>query len=162
MRQDDANIKTRSRKRSVTGIAQDLAYKTLRSKGVTQEAAAEALGLHKASGCRIEARLREEGQIDGPMSPRLGEMSLAVVENFLKQGARMRKVKGSDAIAAVKVIADRQWPTRSESTAAPVSFVQINVDTIRMEAPFNPSNPQSTPIDITPGPDALPESVGNE
>jgi hypothetical protein len=89
-------------------------------------------------------------------------MSMAVVENFLKQGARMKKVKGSDAIAAVKVVADRQWPTRSEAAGPDVSFVQINVDTIRMEAPFAPPNPQSAPVDITPGPGVLPELVGNE
>ena len=161
--QSDARTPQRKIRKSAVQVGQDLAYKALRSKGLTQEATAKALGLHPSSGSRIEARIKEaEGLTNGLLSPERDENAAKLIDHFINKGLAMKKVKGSDALGAVKLYTDRRWPAKAEAPGPQVSFVQINVDTIRMDTPFDPSNPQSTPIDITPQPSALPDSVGNE
>jgi hypothetical protein len=82
----------------------------------------------------------------GLMSPRLGEMSVAVVEHFLKKGAKLKAIKGSDAIAAVKTVADRQWPVRQEHSPASFSFTNVNLN---LFLPDPPPAALDAPVDTT-------------
>lgn len=136
--------KTKGRRKNAAQMAQELAYKTLRKQGITQREAAKTLGLHPGSGCRIEARIKDEDQINGLLSPELDGLSVEVLHNFLKQGSKMKKIRGSDALGAVKVYSDRRWPTKNDQPPTSISFTEINICEVRID----PSNPQS--IDITP------------
>ncbi len=122
-----------------------MAFKALRGQGLTQEQAAKALGMHPGSGVRIEARIKEElGLTNGLLSPQRDEMAGKVLDHLLQKGSKLKAVKGSDALGAVKVYADRRWPAKNDQVPASISFVEINIGEVKID----PSNPQS--IDITP------------
>jgi len=80
------------------------------------------------------------------MSPRLAEKSVAVVEHFLNKGAKLRTVKGSDVMAAVKVVADRRWPVRQEHSPASFSFANVNLNIF---LPDPQPEPLGAPVDTT-------------
>ena len=63
-----------------------------------------------------------------------------MVEHFLDKGLRMKEIKGSDALGAAKMYADRRWPVQQAAPEGPrISFVQINVDVARLDMGAHPT-----------------------
>lgn len=137
------------RKRNPIQQASDLTIKAMLGQGASLRTIAEALHLSKTTVARVKARIcaQPSGAEDlksGLMSPLIGEMSIEVVKHFLTEGKKLKVIKGSDAMAAVKVVADRQWPAQQAAPAGPrIQFVQINIDAVRLDDRPNP-------IDVTP------------
>jgi transposase len=139
------------RKRNPIQQAADLTIKAMLVQGTSIRAIAAALHVSPTTVSRVKARLCEnapdaEDLKSGLMSPRLGEMSVAVVEHFLKKGAKLKAIKGSDAIAAVKTVADRQWPVRQEHSPASFSFTNVNLN---LFLPDPQPEAQGAPVDTT-------------
>jgi len=150
--QNDARPLPKSRRRNLAQLGQDLAFKALRAQGVTQAAAAKALGLAPESGYRLERRLKETAAASGQEDPiqALGsrqrdEKTAQVIDHFLDAGARMprSKIKGSDVTTTLKLYADRRWPSRSEQAPSNVITTTVNLIEIR--------DPQPA-LDVTPTP----------
>ena len=135
--------------RNVARTAVDIAYKALRSRGITQAAAAQALGMHPTSGARIERRLREEegenSLIQALGSAARDEKTIQVIDHFLDAGAKLprSRIKGSDITTAVKLYADRRWPAKSDQAPPSINFTTVNLIEIR--------DPQPA-LDVTPTP----------
>jgi transposase len=139
------------RKRNPIQQAADLTIKAMLLQGASIRKVAAALHVSPTTVSRVKARICEqapdaEDLKSGLMSPRLGEMSAAVVEHFLKKGAKLKTVKGSDAMAAVKTVADRQWPVRQEHGPASFSFANINLN---LFLPDSQPAPEGAPVDTT-------------
>lgn len=145
------------RKRNPIQQAADLTIKAMLAQGTSIRAIAAALHVSPTTVSRVKARLCEnapdaEDLKSGLMSPRLGEMSVAVVEHFLEKGAKLKRIKGSDAIAAVKTVADRQWPLRQDSAPPLYMFVDIDLNQFRPDPPDSAQDvtPTPTPTDEDP------------
>ena len=143
----------RKYKRSPIAQASDLTVKAMLLQGTSNRKIAEALHVSASTVARIKARMctkapDAEDLKSGLMSPRLGEMSVAVVEHFLKKGAKLKTVKGSDAMAAVKTVADRRWPIRQEHGPASFSFTNVNLN---LFLPDPEPKPLGAPVDTTCG-----------
>jgi hypothetical protein len=155
----------RKRKPNPIQAAADLTIKTLIKSGATVRQAAEALQMSPSTVQRVRNEMTAEQGLsltNGLLSPLRDENAGKLIDHFIGAGLKMKKVKGSDALGAVKIYTDRRWPTKTEHSGPSVSYVQVNIDTFRMEAPFDPSNPQSPELDITPCANVLPKPVGNE
>ena len=142
MPQNDAVPTRKVVRKPAAKLAQDLAYKALRSKGLTQEAAAKLIGIHPSSASRYEKRLKDEAAAAGqqdPIQPLVSaardEKLVRLVDHFLDKGAKLRSVKGSDALGAAKLYADRRYPARSAETPPAVNFTQVNLIEIRDPSP---------------------------
>lgn len=121
------------KRRSPIAQASDLTIKAMLLQGTSIRKIAAALYVSPGTVMAVKKRIQTQSPDaadlkSGLMSPRLGEMSAAVVEHFLKKGAKLKTVKGSDAMAAVKTVADRQWPVRQEHGPASFSFANINLN----------------------------------
>jgi len=137
-----APVKPKVVRKPAAKLAQDLAYKALRSKGLTQEAAAKLIGIHPSSASRYEKRLKDEAAAAGqpdPIQPLMSqdrdEKLGRLVDHFLDKGLKLRKVKGSDAIAAGKLYADRRYPVRSDPAPASINFTTVNLIEIANPSP---------------------------
>lgn len=64
----------------------------------------------------------------GLMSADRDKKVAKLVDHMLDKGVRLKEIKGSDAIAAAKMYADRRWPTRQEQAPATFSFANINLN----------------------------------
>jgi hypothetical protein len=64
----------------------------------------------------------------GLLSPSRDENVGKLIDHFVGKGLKLRKVKGSDALGAVKVYADRRWPVRSEAPPPARTFIQTNLN----------------------------------
>jgi len=133
--QNVATPPRKANKRSVAKTAQDIAYKALRSKGITQEQAALMIGIHPSSAWRYEKRLKAEAGDQDLIRPLVSaardEKLGRLVDHFLDKGVKLRSVKGSDAIAAGKLYADRRYPARTADPTPAISFTQVNLIEIR-------------------------------
>lgn len=50
-----------------------------------------------------------------------------LMDHMLDKGIRLKEVKGSDAISAAKMYADRRWPLRQDSAPASFTFTNVNL-----------------------------------
>jgi hypothetical protein len=66
-----------------------------------------------------------------------------LIDHFIGKGLRMQEIKGSDALGAVKMYADRRWPIRTEAAPPSRSFVVTNLNI------FLPDS-QPAAVDVTP------------
>jgi len=141
----------RKYKRGPVKQAQDLAIKAMLLQGTPQRKIAAALGINASAVQRVrdemKARAPDAGDLKSSlMSPHLGEMSVAVVEHFLKKGATLRTVKGSDAMAAVKAVQDRQCPVPGDAPAPSRTFIRMDLSIF---LPGLAPAPQDAPVDTT-------------
>ena len=108
--------------------ARELAFLSLITSGIKPSKASEMLGFSPGTGSRIAARLREQGnEIPTLMSASRDEKLLKMIDNFLDQGAKMRKIRGSDAIGVAKLYADRRYPVKQEAGGDSFSFVKVDI-----------------------------------
>jgi hypothetical protein len=77
------------------------------------------------------------------MSPVRDENAGKLIDHFIGKGLKIRTVKGSDALGAVKMYADRRWPVRTEAAPPSRSFVVTNLNI------FLPDS-QPAAVDVTP------------
>jgi hypothetical protein len=141
----------RKHKRSPIAQAADLTIKAMLLQGGSLRKIAAALHVSPTTVMAVKKRMLTQAPDaadlkSGLMSPRLGQMSAAVVEHFLKKGAKLKTVKGSDAMAAVKTVADRQWPIRQEHGPASFSFANVNLNIF---LPDSQPAPSGAPLDTT-------------
>ena len=139
------------RKRNPIQQAADLTIKAMLVQGASIRKVAAALNISPTTVSRVKARICEqspdaEDLKSGLMSPHLGKMSVAVVEHFLKKGATLRVIKGSDAMAAVKAVQDRQCPIPGDAPAPSRTFVVSNLNIF---LPDSQPAPQDAPIGTT-------------
>jgi len=112
---------------------------------------AKALHLGVMTVQRAKARLiatdpGAEGLKSGLLSPQRDENAGKLIDHFISKGLKMKQIKGSDALGAVKMYADRRWPTQQAAPGGPpVSFVQINIESVRLN-----DNPEPGTLDVTP------------
>jgi DNA-binding transcriptional regulator YhcF (GntR family) len=138
------------RKSNPIRMAVDNTIKAMIEQGSSVRKIAEALNISPNTVQRVRNDMKALRPVDdlksGLMSPRLGEMSAKVVEHFLKKGAKLKAIKGSDAMAAVKTVADRQWPVRQEHGPASFSFTNVNLN---LFLPDPQPTAQGAPVDTT-------------
>jgi len=138
----------RKYKRSPIAQAADLTIKAMLLQGTSIRKIAAALHVSPGSVQRVKARICEHSP-DAPdlksglMSPVRDENAGKLIDHFIGKGLKMRTVKGSDALGAVKMYADRRWPVRTEAAPPSRSFVVTNLNI------FLPDS-QPAAVDVTP------------
>jgi hypothetical protein len=137
--------KSKARKPKPLQVATDLTVKTLLAKGGSIRQVAAVLGCSPTTIQRIKDRLSAQGEDlkSGLMSPVRDENAGKLIDHFIGKGLKMRTVKGSDALGAVKMYADRRWPVRTEAAPPSRSFVVTNLNI------FLPDS-QPAAVDVTP------------
>jgi hypothetical protein len=138
------NGKKKYQRNQVLQKATEKALRGLISTGISIPKASALLGIDSSTGYRILQRLEEQGEgIKAFLSASRDEKLEKVIDNFLDKGAKLRVVKGSDALGAAKLYADRRYPVRQEQTPGSVSFVKVDNS-------INPNDdtPKNIPNDI--------------
>jgi hypothetical protein len=79
----------------------------------------------------------------GLMSPQRDQNAGKLIDHFIGKGLKMKAIKGSDALGAVKMYADRRWPVRTEAAPPSRTFVVSNLNI------FLPDS-QPAAVDVTP------------
>ena len=136
------------RKRNPIQQAADLTIKAMLLQGASIRKVAAALHVSPTTVSRVKARICEQAP-DAPdlksglMSPVRDENAGKLIDHFIGKGLKMRTVKGSDALGAVKMYADRRWPVRTEAAPPSRSFVVTNLNI------FLPDS-QPAAVDVTP------------
>lgn len=128
--------KSKARKPKPLQVATDLTVKALLAKGASIRKVAEVLGCSPTTIQRIKDRLSAQGEDlkSGLLSPARDENAGKLIDHFIGKGLKMKQIKGSDALGAVKMYADRRWPAQQAAPPGPrISFVQINVDVARAD-----------------------------
>jgi DNA-binding Lrp family transcriptional regulator len=136
-------------------MASDTAIKALMAKGFSVRKAAKFMGISPTTAQKAMTRLREQGElISALMSVERDEKLGKLVDHYLDKGIKLRDIKGSDALGAAKLYADRRWPARTEAPAPVRVYADIDLN---MFLP-DPPDPQPAPreIDLEPGPDEDP------
>ena len=129
------------------------------AKGFSVRKAAAFMGISPTTAQKAMTRLREQGEdVRGLLSPQRDEKLGRLVDHFLDKGVKLRAVKGSDALGAAKIYADRRYPAREAPRPESYSFVQINIDEARIHpAPVLSIELEPTvqvlDVDPDPGPD---------
>jgi len=83
----------------------------------------------------MKALLPAEDQKSGLLCLQRDENTAKLIDHFIDKGLKMKKIKGSDALGAVKMYADRRWPVRSEAPPPVQLFVDVNLDVFRPDPP---------------------------
>jgi len=113
--------------------AADLTIKAMLAQGTSIRAIAAALHISKTTVMRVKKEA-ESRPVDLPdlnsalLSPSRDEKLGRLVDHFLDKGLKLRTVKGSDALGAGKLYADRRWPVRSEAPPPVRTFIQTNLN----------------------------------
>lgn len=137
--------KSKARKPKPLQVATDLTVKSLLAKGGSIRQVAAVLGCSPTTIQRIKDRLSAQGEDlkSDLLSPCRDEKLGKLVDHFLDKGLKLKKIKGSDALGAGKLYADRRWPVRSE--APPPVQLYVNIDLTE----FRP-DPVAGAQDVTP------------
>jgi hypothetical protein len=141
----------RKGKRNPIQQAADLTIKAMLLQGVSHRKIAEALNISAMTVSRVKARICEQAP-DAPdlksglLSPQRDQNTGKLIDHFIDKGLKMKKIKGSDAISAAKMYADRRWPVRTEAPPPSRTFIQTNLNIF---LPDPQPAPQDAPIDTT-------------
>ena len=127
--------KKRGRRPKPIQIASDMTTKALLTKGISIRKAAEILGVSPTTIQRTKDRLRAQGEeISSLFTPVRDEKLGKLIDHFVDKGIKMKKIKGSDALGAGKIYADRRYPVRQPEVAGgDISFTQINISVLSSE-----------------------------
>ena len=134
------------------------ATKALIAKGFSVMKAAEFLGISPTTVMRVRKEMTAQdqpGPISGFLCPARDEKTAKLIDHFLDKGLRMKEIKGSDALGAAKLYADRRWPARSDPAPPAVSYTQVNLVEIRDPPPTRygvPAAGQVIDLEPEPGP----------
>lgn len=79
----------------------------------------------------------------GIMSADRDKKVAKLLDHMLDKGVRLKDIKGSDALNAAKMYADRRWPLRQDNTPPVHVFVKIDLSEFR-------TDPLKSAKDITP------------
>ena len=63
----------------------------------------------------------------GLMSADRDAKVVKLMDHMLDKGIRLKDIKGSDALAAAKLYADRRWPVHNEMPPLARTFIQTNL-----------------------------------
>ena len=135
--------------RPVKNIASDLAIRQMLANGVPPGITADILGMSPSTISRVKARLAEQGQDIRPLlTPVRDEKIGKFVDRFMDAGIKMstKKIKGSDALGAAKLYADRRYPVRApDGGGGSVTYTEVNISLNLGQ----PGPVEREPIDIT-------------
>jgi len=94
---------------------------------------------------RLRAQTLEiaEDLKSGLMSADRDAKVVRMIDHMIEKGARLKEIKGSDALGAAKLYVDRRWPVRQEQ--APPLHLFVNIDLSQ----FKP-DPLDSAQDVTP------------
>lgn len=127
------------KKRNPAQTAIDITIQAMLRQGAPVRKIAEALNISPSTVNRTKARIRAQNdpgeECPGLLSPRRDELAGKVIDRFLKAGANMKKVKGSDALGAVKLYSERRWPTKRDDAPGPMSFTAVFIHEARIQLP---------------------------
>ena len=116
------------RKPKAVQRASDLAFSSLVAAGVPIGKAAKLLGFDPTTGSRIKKRLEQQGEgISSLVSTSRDEKLGKLIDTYLEKGIRVRKIRGSDALGAAKLYADRSFPVRQEGSKQEYKFVRVDI-----------------------------------
>jgi DNA-binding CsgD family transcriptional regulator len=128
-------------------IALETNIKAMIQQGSSVRKIAAALSISPNTVQRVRnqmtALLPAEDRKSGLLSPVRDEKVGKLIDHFLDKGVKLKKIKGSDALGAVREYAARRWPVRSE--APPQVKLYVNVDL----GQFRP-DPLDSAQDVTP------------
>jgi hypothetical protein len=128
-------------------MAVDHTIKAMIEQGSSVRKIAAALNISANTVQRVrndmKALLPAEDLKSGLLSPQRDENAGKLIDHFIGKGLKMRTIKGSDALGAVKMYSDRRWPVRSEAPPPARTFIQTNLNIFL---------PDSSPaaVDVTP------------
>jgi hypothetical protein len=66
-----------------------------------------------------------------------------LIDHMVAKGIRLKEIKGSDALSAAKMYADRRWPVRQEAAPPGRTFIKVDLSIFLPDA-------QPAPQDVTP------------
>ena len=111
-----------------TSAASDLAILNMVRAGMSAGKAAETLGMNYSSGYKAMDRMKGEGNdVPSLMSTARDEKLTKLLDTYLEKGAKIRKIRGSDALGAAKIYADRRFPVRQEGSKQEYKFVRVDI-----------------------------------
>ncbi len=117
------------------------------------------LGLSKSQGTKIAQRLERQGDdVSGLITAARDEKLKAVIDNFMGKGAKLKKIKGSDALGAAKLYADRRYPVRQEGDSGKTTLIQVNLNVLGAPGAVSGSSQGFGPV-VEVGGERLPENV---
>jgi hypothetical protein len=64
----------------------------------------------------------------GLMSADRDAKVVKLIDHMITKGTKLKEIKGSDAINAAKMYADRRWPVRQEHLPASFTFTNVNLN----------------------------------
>lgn len=141
------------RPRNPIQVASDTAIKALMAKGFSVRKTAKFMGISPSTAQKAMTRLRAQGEeTSGLVSVARDEKLGKLVDHYLDKGIKLRNVKGSDALGAAKMYADRRWPVRAEAAPPSRTFVVSNLNIFLPD-----SQPAPREIDLEPVADEKPE-----
>ena len=140
----------RKYRRSPIQQAADLTIKAMLLQGTSIRKIAAALHVSPGTVQTIKRRIQTqapdaEDLKSGLMSPQRDANAGKLIDHFIGKGLKMKKIKGSDALGAVKMYAERRWPAQQAAPPGPrVSFVHVNIDVARLDTGAHPTTICST------------------
>lgn len=138
------------RKVSPVRIAIETTIKAMIQQGASARKIAEALSISANTVQRVRNEMRalqaaSGDQKSGLLSPQRDANAGKLIDHFIGKGLKMKKIKGSDALGAVKMYAERRWPAQQAAPPGPrVSFVHVNIDVARLDTGAHPTTICST------------------
>jgi len=123
----------RKHKRSPIAQAADLTIKAMLLQGGSLRKIAAALHVSPTTVLAVKKRMLAqapdaEDLKSSLMSSQRDQNAGKLIDHFIGKGLKMKKIKGSDALGAVKMYADRRWPVRSEAPPPARTFIQTNLN----------------------------------
>ena len=132
------------RPRNPIQTATDMTIKAMILQGASIRGIAKALNIGQSTVARIRSRIVNAPgaaeECPGLLSPKRDELAGKVIDRFLEAGSKMKRIRGSDALGAVKLYSDRRWPTRKDDAPGPQSFTAVFIQEARIELPGAPSH----------------------
>jgi len=109
--------------------ARDALVAQMVAAGVPRSRAAELLGLDGSTGTRIMQRIQGERKgISDLVSPPMDTKLINLLGNYMERGVKIKKIRGSDALGAAKIYADRRYPILRQDAPKPAfQFVKVDI-----------------------------------
>ncbi len=142
--------KPRGKAKNATQAAMDHVVRAMILQGSSVRATAQALCISPNTVQRVRNELKElvpegENLKSGLITPFRDERMGALIDHFVSKGLTLKKVKGSDALGAMKVYADRRWPTHQDNAPPVINFINVDLGQFRPD-------PLDEAQDVTPTP----------
>jgi len=125
-------------KRNPKIAIRDAAIANMVAAGISPSKAAQMLGLDPSTGYRALQRIQGEDKgISALVSTERDSRLLSLLDDFMERGKKIKKIRGSDAIGAAKLYADRRYPIlRQDAPKPPVIYAKVNINIYQTDKPL--------------------------